>query len=315
MPVPLTGQSGQFNHAWIVWDRANPSAETRLVWSSTKPSIERSSERHKKTNGNDEPKNNQANSNDETKEHAQQNDPTPSEFANPAAQESRNVPADLIDEVPKTGKTSDDDSIPAPAPEELPQLVTPAHSIRGRIAHFRGALVGALLGKLIQADRPERFANHHSLEGIAFQIRTISGTQDTFTVNPPTEPERIVVAAKRPKESAADRLCYALFGVLKGDAVAHAKRSGSRGHARSAHLQVSLGRVRRTELGKVHIPLTTITATSADERVRLLDAIDSLTLSETVGVADQQTIENIKSFILEVEAKVTGPDSGGDVTI
>lgn len=67
---------------------------------------------------------------------------------------------------------------PTTEPSTPPAQVSPAHSMRGRIAHFMGALVAALIGKQIGADRPEKFANHHVLDGHSFQIWTISGSQN-----------------------------------------------------------------------------------------------------------------------------------------
>lgn len=190
--------------------------------------------------------------------------------------------------------------------------IPPAHFARGRIAHFMGALVAALIGKQIGADRPEKFANHHVLDGHPFQIRTISGSQNTFTVNPDTEPDRIIVAAKRAKESTEDVNCYALFGVLTADAIANGRRSGSRGHAKSAHIQVSLGAVDRVNIGVARIPCHLITATTADERRDLLGAIDALAVDQ--GVMDEKTVKKARAFVQgasanEAAAYVSEPPS------
>jgi hypothetical protein len=195
------------------------------------------------------------------------------------------------------GPLEDNETASAASEAQPLTEVSLTRSRRGRVAHFMGALVAAVLGKQIGADRPERFSNHHVLDGKPFQIRTISGTQNTFTVNPVTEPDRIIVAAKCTRESTEDVSCYRLFGVLTADAIAVGRKSGSRGHIKSAHLQVSLTGVNQTCLGEARIVPDLITAERSEERLQLLEAIDGLVIDQ--GVLDVATLEKIRAFICD----------------
>lgn len=222
------------------------------------------------------------------------------------------APADSIeistDEVADAENGAGERYTTEPSPVQ-PVQASPAHSARGRIAHFMGALVAALIGKQIGADRPEKFANYHVLDGHPFQIRTISGSQNTFTVNPATEPDRIIVAARRVKESTEDVNCYALFGVLTANAIAHGRRSGSRGHAKSGHIQVSLGAVDRVNIGEARIPCHLITAATKDERRDLLGAIDALVVGQ--AVMNETTVEIARAFVCEDLASEAAAPNGG----
>jgi hypothetical protein len=51
------------------------------------------------------------------------------------------------------------------------------------------------VGRILGGRRIKPFSNHYELDGIAFQIRTINGTQNTFTVNLDYGAWKIIVAA------------------------------------------------------------------------------------------------------------------------
>jgi hypothetical protein len=209
-----------------------------------------------------------------------------------ALQESIETSADESEDA---GAHEEGQSATEPPGNPQPVQVPLDHSTRGRIAHFMGALVGAIIGKQIGALRPERFANRHLLDGIVFQIRTISGSQKTFTVNPATTPQWMIVAAKRIKESTENMNCYTLFGVQTVEALSLGRKSSSRGHIKSEHLQVSLSAVERVTLGEARIPRDLITAGTKEDRHDLLDAIDALVVGH--GVMDETTIESVRAFI------------------
>jgi hypothetical protein len=163
---------------------------------------------------------------------------------------------------------------------------------RGARAHYLGETVGALVGRILGALRIRAWSNHHALEGMPFQIRTINGQQNTFTVNRDTEPEKILVAVKKRDKNLLGSSRYILYGVLREDAFAIAKKSLSRGHVKSGHHQVSLTQVAKVELGSITIPDDLVMADTSDQRNRLLDRINLLEPD-----LDDPTVQAARAFL------------------
>jgi hypothetical protein len=170
-------------------------------------------------------------------------------------------------------------------------------SARGTSAHYLGETVGAYVGRIVGARRVKSWSNHHSLDGMQFQIRTISGRQNTFTVNFTTEPEKIIVAAKRRDATLDGSSRYALFGVLRADAFAVAKKSMSRGHLKSGHHLVSLAQVHKVGLGSVVIPDDLVVADTSERRLQLLDGINLLEPD-----LDNPAVQAARAFLAAVPA-------------
>jgi hypothetical protein len=147
---------------------------------------------------------------------------------------------------------------------------------RGASAHYLGETVGAFVGRILGAHRIRAWSNHHGLEGVSFQIRTINGKQNTFTVNFDTEPEKIIVAVKKHDKNRFGSARYILYGVSRADAFGIAKKSLSRGHVKSGHHLVSLTQVPKVELGSIIIPDDLVVADTSEQRNRLLDRINLL---------------------------------------
>lgn len=161
----------------------------------------------------------------------------------------------------------------ASAPERASEDVRHQQGAR---AHFAGSLVAAYIGRGIRATRTKPFANHHELAGTQFQIRTISGSQNTFTVNRDTEPEKIIVAVRKPDKTLVGASRYMLCGVRRDAAFGRARKSMSRGHAKSGHHLVSISQVTKVEFGTVLILDEFVMADTAEDRVRLLARITTL---------------------------------------
>ena len=185
------------------------------------------------------------------------------------------------------------ESAPAtPATDVKPEkTAAEIRSQGGRDAHYKAQLTAAVLGKAVGAKRLGKFSNHHQLDGEHFQIRTISGSQNTFTVNVDTEPPSILVLQKNPGENRNDSR-FLLFGVLRDDAVRVSLPSSSKGHADSGHRQVSLSKVPKTALGEVFIPGELVAAKTSRERLNLLAKIDGLTPEAVADVlTDMAAVE------------------------
>ena len=147
---------------------------------------------------------------------------------------------------------------------------------RGASAHYLGETVGAFVGRILGAHRIRAWSNHHSWESVSFQVRTINGKQNTFTVNCDTEPEKIIVAVKKRDKNLIGSARYILYGVSRADAFGIAKKSLSRGHVKSGHHLVSLTQVPKVELGSIVIPDDLVVADTSEQRNRLLDRINLL---------------------------------------
>ena len=147
---------------------------------------------------------------------------------------------------------------------------------RGASAHYLGETVGALVGRILGAHRIRAWSNHHSWESVPFQIRTINGKQNTFTVNFDTEPEKIIVAVKKHDKNRLGSVRYILYGVSRADAFGIAKKSLSRDNVNSGHHLVSLTQVPKVELGSIIIPDDLVVADTSEQRNRLLDRINLL---------------------------------------
>jgi len=149
-------------------------------------------------------------------------------------------------------------------------------SERGAVAHYQGNLLAAYVGRKVGAQRVKMFANHHELIEVLFQIRTIQGSQSTFTINLDTEPPKIIVVARNRKQANQEETKYAVYGVLLADAVLHAKKSRSPGHAKSGHQQVALSQVDRRQLGELVILNADIHAETSEQRLAQLQQIDAM---------------------------------------
>ena len=188
----------------------------------------------------------------------------------------------------------DTESVATTPASDLEQEKTAAQirSQGGRDAHYKGQLTAAVLGKAVGAKRLGKFSNHHQLDGEHFQIRTISGSQNTFTVNVDTEPPQILVLQKDPGEDRNDSR-FLLFGILRDDAIRVSLPSSSKGHVDSGHRQVSLSKVPKTALGEVFIPGELVAAKKSRERQDLLAKIDVLTPEVVADVlTDMAAVEH-----------------------
>ena len=169
-------------------------------------------------------------------------------------------------------------------------------------AHYLGETVGALVGRILGAHRIRAWSNHHSWESVPFQVRTINGKQNTFTVNRDTEPEKIIVAVKKHDKHRLGSARYILYGVSRADAFGIAKKSLSRGHVKSGHHLVSLTQVAKIELGSIVIPDDLVVADTSEQRNRLLDRINLL----EPDLADP-TVKAAQAFLAVEPARVCAP--------
>jgi hypothetical protein len=167
----------------------------------------------------------------------------------------------------------------SPTPAEIEAAVRAVllaqRSARGASAHYGAECVGAYIGRRFGARRTKPYSNQHDLVGVPFQIRTINGSQGTWTLSK-KDPDSIFVAAKKRDAKLQGASRYMLYGVLRDDACAVAKKSRSRGHVKSGHQLVPLAQVRKVELGSIIIPDDLVLADTSEQRLRLLERISML---------------------------------------
>jgi hypothetical protein len=139
-----------------------------------------------------------------------------------------------------------------------------------------GETVAAYVGHNIGARSIKPHSNHHDLGGVHFQIRTINGSQNTATGASRTDPDKIIVAAKKRGSGPQEASRYVLYGVLRADAFAVGKKSRSRGHINSGHYLFSLSQVKKVELGSLIIPDDLVMADTSEQRTQRLARINLL---------------------------------------
>lgn len=219
---------------------------------------------------------------------------------------------DLSDGADETGQVDDVDQ---PQTDDV-RPVAKADALRtlsGARAYHRGQLVGAYIGRIMGAGRLTPHSNHHELGHVAFQIRTSS--RKTFTINPDTESEKIIVGALDRRSGQDGTVTYTLYGVRKVDAAAVGRKSTSRGHRKSRHQMVSLARVQRIELGTLVIPSELVSADDSARRLQLLDRIDGLEVSlhDVVTRAVREFLSDEWQESLDaLDAEPAIPDPSGD---
>jgi hypothetical protein len=165
--------------------------------------------------------------------------------------------------------------------------------VGGARGHYTGEGVGAYVGHSVGGRRIKPHSNHHELGGVHFQIRTINGSQGTFT-GAKTDPEKIIVAAKKRDGGCQGDSRYMLYGVRRADALMVAKKSRSRGHVNSGHQLISLSQVQKVELGSLIIPDDLVVADTSEQRTQRLDRIGKLEPD-----LDNPTVKATRAFLAE----------------
>jgi hypothetical protein len=168
---------------------------------------------------------------------------------------------------------------------------------KGRLAHNRGKLAGALLAKSCGAKRVQQGANLFEVNGKPFRIHTISSGKYHFSVNVETEPEIAIIAIEDKPTT------YLLYGVTTGDFKTKGVRS-----PKSGRYNVSLEHCgSRTRLGVANMPQKYLDAPTVIARFDLMDQIEKLPEDVLDEVIDSATREQIKQFFGSCTESTSGP--------
>ena len=179
----------------------------------------------------------------------------------------------------------------------------------GLNANTRGKVGGTLLGRACGAERAgDENDNLWAIDGASVRFHSVSGGKSTFTLNPITEPPRLIVALTRDKSDGDNPLRYWLYGLT----LAACTQAGRPAKSKSApgRLTVSVGQIPdRIELGYADLPAQYMETTTVPDRDAALSRIDQMTPEELTTIMGATTRERVRAFVLagrEEAAPATG---------
>src|ERR1022692_270568 len=147
----------------------------------------------------------------------------------------------------------------------------------GRSANARGKLIGTLLGRISGAERAgDDNDNLWAIDVGSVRFHSVSGGKSSFTLNPSTEPPRLIVALTQDKPDGDKPLRYWLYG-LRLEACSDADRPAKSTSA-PGRLIVSVGRVQdRVEIGFADLEARYVETKTVQDRDAAMVRINELT--------------------------------------
>jgi hypothetical protein len=179
----------------------------------------------------------------------------------------------------------------------------------GLRANTGGKIDGALVGRACGAERAGGESdNLWGIDGESFRSHFVNGGKSAFTLNPETEPPRLIVALTKDKPEGDKPLRYWLYGLTLGACT----QAGRPAKSKSApgRLTISVGQIRdRIELGYADVPAQYATITTVPDRDAALSRIDEMTAEELSAIMGATTREKVRAFVLAglEAAPATGP--------
>lgn len=165
-------------------------------------------------------------------------------------------------------------------------------------ANTNGKIIGTLLGRACGAERAGgENDNLWAIDGEAVRFHSVNGGKSTFTLNPTTEPPRIIVALTKDKSEGDKPLRYWLYGLTM-ETCAQAGRPAKSTSAPS-RLTVSVGQIQdRIELGYADLPAKYMEISTVPDRDAALSRIDQMTTEELSTIMGATTREKVRAFVL-----------------
>jgi hypothetical protein len=171
-------------------------------------------------------------------------------------------------------------------------------SLPGLRASTGGKINGTLLGRACGAERAGGESdNLWGIDGESFRSHFVNGGKSAFTLNPETEPPRLIVALTKDKPDGDKPLRYWLYGLT----LAACTQAGRPAQSKSApgRLTVSVGQIQdRIELGYADIPAQYAMITTVPDRDAALGRIDQMTTEELSTIMGATTREKVRAFVL-----------------
>ena len=175
----------------------------------------------------------------------------------------------------------------------------------GRSANARGKLIGTLLGRISGAERAgDDNDNLWAINGGSVRFHSIGGGKSSFTMNPSTEPPRLIVALTQDKPDGDKPLRYWLYG-LRLEACAKAGRPAKSTSA-PGRLIVSVGQIEdRVELGFAELEAQYVETKTVPDRDAAMDRINQLTSEALASMMDAATRQSIREFVMAGRPAIT----------
>lgn len=170
-------------------------------------------------------------------------------------------------------------------------------SAAGRMANSRGKLSGTLLGRASGATRVAGENNNlWAVDGQPIRFHSVGGGKMNFTLNPDSEPDRLIAAFSEGVPTKEQPLRCLLYGLGLEDCLRNGRMTSSK--TAPGRLSVSLSVVNRTPLGVAYLPAEYTEATTVSDRLQLMDAIDQLSPEVLAAVMDETTKQRVRAFVL-----------------
>jgi hypothetical protein len=168
----------------------------------------------------------------------------------------------------------------------------------GLRANSSGKTKCTLLGRACGAERAGgENDNLWAIDGASVRFHSVSGGKSTFTLNPATEPPRLIVALTQDKPEGDKPVRYWLYGLTLG-ACTQAGRP-AKGKSAPGRLTVSVGQIQdRIDLGYSELPTQYVEITTVPDRDAALSRIDRMTAEELMTVMGVTTREKVRAFVL-----------------
>jgi hypothetical protein len=171
-------------------------------------------------------------------------------------------------------------------------------SVRGRKANIQNKLKGALLGVLSAGVRAKGYGdNTWTINGYSVRFHSLNKGGKSFTLNPSTEPESIVVAFSRDEVTEDKPLKCAIYGLKRADCMRVGQLVESK--TNPGRVSVHLSGVPKDRLGTAYLPAKYTEAETTMDRDKMMKAIDALTSEEMASMMDSITKSNIREFVME----------------
>jgi hypothetical protein len=175
----------------------------------------------------------------------------------------------------------------------------------GRTANGLGKVIATAFGRASGAERAGTDNdNLWAIEGGSVRFHSVSGGKSTFTLNPATEPPRLIVALTQDKPDGDKPLRYWLYG-LRLEACSEAGRTAKSTSA-PGRLIVSVGQIRdRVELGYADLAAQYVETKTVPDRDAAMVRINELSPEALSTMMDAATRQNIREFVMAGRPAIT----------
>ena len=177
----------------------------------------------------------------------------------------------------------------------------------GRTANGLGKVIATAFGRASGAERAGTDNdNLWAIEGGSVRFHSVSGGKSTFTLNPATEPPRLIVALTQDKPDGDKPLRYWLYGLRLEACLEAGRRAKS--ITAPGRLIVSVSQIPdRVELGYVDLEAQYLETKTVPDRDAAMVRINQLGSEALAGMMGASTRQNIREFVIGGRPASIGP--------